>query len=131
MPFVPFSFFFFFFRVVMDIVQVGVGLVGVGLADNVGDGLVDWFILVRGRSLKCKGGDLLLWMVSASLSGISMLNSYMIPLVSTRIVGGKRAGIRSWRVSPYLLDSHDHLHGIKAVQSEVVREVCGLGDLRI
>ena len=42
----------------------------------------------------------------------------------------KRTGIRPLRASPYLLNSHDHLDGIEAVQSEVVREVCGLGDLR-
>ena len=56
MPFVPCS--FFEISLVMNIVQVWVGLVGVGLAENVGDGLVDYFIiLVRGTSLKsmCAG----------------------------------------------------------------------------
>ncbi len=75
----------------MDIVQGGVGLVGVGLADNVRDGLVDCSSWSGGAYLSrhVGGGDLLLWIVSASLSGISMLNSYMIPPVSTRVVGGK------------------------------------------
>ena len=56
------------------------GLEGVGLAQDVLDGLVDWSEGVHGlasgtRNLSEAGNYVLEWIESASLSGISMLNS--------------------------------------------------------
>jgi hypothetical protein len=54
-----------------------------------------------------------LWIASASLSGISMLNSYTL---SESIVVDTLSGTD-------LLNRHDHLHSIKTIETEIVVKV--------
>lgn len=74
------------------------------------------------------------WMASASLSGISMLNSYVIYPSAPRTLylycDQELSSLqRSSERFPYLLDSHHNLDGVQAVQSKVVGKVCGGLDL--
>lgn len=62
-----------------------------------------------------------LWMVSASLSGISMLNS--CSGVSIKLQPFEQ------RAGTNLLDGHNDLHGIKTVETKIVREVGDIGGL--
>lgn len=73
----------------------------------------------------CPGGwedAILVWIESASLSGISMLNSCAI------VRDGQSFSAMEWFFA-YLLDGHDDLDGVKAVETEIVREVGGGLDL--
>jgi hypothetical protein len=69
-----------------------------------------------------KSEDIPLWMASASLSGISMLNSY-------RTISSKLKDSPQRELSTHLLHGHYNLNNIQAVQTEVIREVRGSGDL--
>lgn len=77
-----------------------------------------WFTISRVSnspdSLECRR-SIPLWMASASLSGISMLNSCGICEHSDSFCGIARV--------TNLLDGHDDLDGVKRVETEVVGEV--------
>ena len=60
-------------------------------------------------------------MVSASLSGISMLNSCWGGGMSV-VAGGEGRGGEDG--GPYLLNRHDNLDGVEAVEAQVVGKVC-------
>lgn len=68
------------------------------------------------------------WMASASLSGISMLNSCVaclsVPKPPPDLRPGAGLCVAGGRF-PYLLDGHHNLNGIQAVQAKVVGKVCG------
>ena len=61
------------------------------------------------------GNNLPLRILSASLSGISILNSCII--ISALSLSNEVV------CNPYLLNSHHHLYGVQAVQSEIFNEV--------
>lgn len=67
--------------------RMGVGdLVGVGLVEDVLDGLLDCImVLVLGGMMVVKGEDVPEWMESASLSGISMLNSSSMAMTTSTV----------------------------------------------
>lgn len=68
--------------------------------------------------------------MSASLSGISMLNSCSRTSASASFCPKLiYHSIEPWNGLPYLLNGHDYLDGVQAVQAEVVGEVGGGGDL--
>lgn len=73
--------------------------------------------------------------MSASLSGISMLNSCVACLSapeSASLILRPEAELYIAQAQggvPYLLDSHHNLDGVQAVQAQVVGEVCGGLDL--
>lgn len=71
--------------------------------------------------------------MSASLSGISMLNSCVAclsaPESASLILRPEAELCIAQGGVPYLLDSHHDLDGVQAVQAQVVGEVCGGLDL--
>lgn len=84
--------------------------------------------VILGQWQKGGGGCLPEWMASASLSGISMLNSCVV-YTCQRTLRPKAKFCLS-KGLPYLLNGHHNLNSVQAVQAEVVGKVRGGLDLQ-